>query len=230
MSWPQPSGPPRSRRCWRAPRSGWFSGPVGTASRRTRRNCCSPPGRRPVPSSRFGLLPVKCLTEGREIGPEGGVYTLTVFTVGVKTGLGFIGLDGPLHQKPVVGVVLHKRLEGPGAEFFGLGVIQHFHPLVRSLRLTEKLTGLTAVVTENDGLKAVTQQIVQGVRFATGAVEPGAGGEHRMSGFCKNPGAHVVIKGVEPFMGQRASPGILGQGQLAGGRDVVGRHSGAPTN
>ena len=51
--------------------------------------------------------------------------------------------------------------------------------------------------------------------------------------FCQFPErfvAHVMIKRVKPLMGKATGPGVFGQRQLSGGRNVVGRNTQLPAD
>src|SRR6056297_1818594 len=62
------------------------------------------------------------------------------------------------------------------------------------------------------------------MRLLPGTVQPTAGAKTMSAQIVERLGAHVVIEGVEPFVGQATGTCVFGQGQLSCCRDVVSRN------
>lgn len=202
-----------------------------TTFRRRRKNCCNRRTHILKASSGFDLLSIQRLPKPLEIGSKGCIDPLTLGALRVQPSPCFIAVDRSSEQKCIARLtVFHKRFECPRAQFFWPSLIQNPQALVRFLRLVEKLAGLRGIFCEQDGLKKLSQKIIQRVWLARHAIQPGTRRKLRGSRRLKSFGAHVVIKGMKPFVSQTAGAGVLGQGQLPGGWKVMSCHAGPSTN
>ena len=182
-------------------------------------------------ASGFGLLTIERLAQCLEIRIKVLIDALTLNTLRIQSRVGFIRMNGAVDQKSVVRLaVFHKSFERSSAEFLRPGVVEHLQLLVRLPGRLEQLARLSPLFVQQNGLETLTQKIVQWMRFALNAVQPGTRCKRSAPGRPKSLAPHIVIEGVEPFVGQAAGTGILGQGQLTGGRYVVSRHARTTAN
>lgn len=147
--------------------------------------------------------------------------------LGIQAHSCLVGFPGAFHQKVVLAVpILHKGFEGPGAEFFGFAEVVDAGGFVRHGGLLKEFAGFGACIVEQDSLVAVFQPLVDGVLDGIVAGQPEGGAEGALAAALEQFVGNVVVEGVEPFMGDAAGAGVLGQGEAAGGGGVMGGYAG----